>query len=68
MITFLKYQHAAAPMQKIAVSRMYLASFSVYFSFSIAKNLNVPYFGTMRLYLCINKTDKPLKFNSYEYR
>ena len=37
-------------------------------SFSIKEKLNVPYFGTIRLYLCINKTDKPLKFNSYEYR
>jgi hypothetical protein len=24
------------------------------------ENLNVPWFGTVGLYLCINKTDKPL--------
>ena len=67
-ITLLKYQHIAAPMQNTAAKRMDLANFSVYFSFSIEKKLYVLYFGTLRLYLCINKTDKPLKFNSYEYR
>ena len=53
--TLLKYQHKAAIRQNTAAYSVYLASFSVYFSVSIAKYLCVPWIGTMGLYLCINK-------------
>ena len=37
MITLLKYQHTAAPIPIQMASKIYLASFSLYFSFSIAR-------------------------------